>query len=227
MKVSSLLYCSILFWSVAYGAAEPECDLTIRDGNAAQDLDRVLRCFDQRLKVIEATIPESGKHSEDKVVAASNQSANSNTAIREGIAFTAKQISKNGDDIAVVIGIVNTNKYPIGAMLIQPWPSLVDDGGGDLEYKGVGGFIVCMHNQLEDFDFCSSNKNDWQYYKLLEPNNKVTAVFKFASSSKTSSDADQKMAFAANFMVRKKDQDKDAKPTPLNADIEIDLPFKK
>lgn len=53
MKVSTLLYCSILFWSVACGA-EPECDLTIRDGNAAQDLDRVLRCFDQRLKALES-----------------------------------------------------------------------------------------------------------------------------------------------------------------------------
>lgn len=130
MKKSAVLCCfAMLFSSTLMGGGQ-ECDLAIRDGNAAQDLSRILHCFDQRMKNSEIEIADLKKR-------LGGGGSVSNPAEFDAGPFAAsvRGASRNGDyiNIGIVIKNKTTEEIPLA---INYWesPVLVDDENGESLY---------------------------------------------------------------------------------------------
>lgn len=191
---------AFLFSSTLMGAGQ-ECDLAIRDGNAAQDLNRILQCFDQRLKAIETTMSGfSGQNTNTPTGASSFP-----TVTHEGIAFTVQRVSRSKDKkmVSVVLSVVNTKEEPTSAMFVAPAPSLIDDEANMVyvrNIKDVGGIAVCeWNNGFGKSPDCSKHKEDTEY-TTLTPNNKVTVLLKFIGDSEITG---KKLSFASVMLVKK------------------------
>ncbi len=136
-----------LFSSAAFGGAQ-ECDLSIRDGHAAQDLNRILTCLDQRIKTLEVGISDLEKQRGSGQPLASGQKGtntagipNPHTVTQEGITFSLEKVSRSKDKktVTVVFSAVNTREEAVGIMFVKPPPSLVDDEATMVEVKDVNG----------------------------------------------------------------------------------------
>jgi hypothetical protein len=102
-----------LIFVVALGIFGPayvygqECDLKIRDGFAAQDLGRILSCFDQRLKSLESTRsikPQSGSTSSIR---------NAEKYDAGDFSVFVRASSRTQDSIKIALSIQNTTTKTI------------------------------------------------------------------------------------------------------------------
>ena len=105
MQRTLLLSVALVCAFAMHGYGE-ECNLEIRDGFAAQDLNRILHCFDQRIKNLETG--ETGKRPER-----SETSRNPSAFDADTFVLSIRSISRAGNAIAgnaIQLGISIRNK---------------------------------------------------------------------------------------------------------------------
>ena len=100
--------CLLAVVAIHVGAQAQECDLQIRDGSAARDLGRVLRCLDERLKKLEA-------RSDVAETTQAVGSAGRNAAAFDAGAFTAsvRVATRQDNSIRVAISLRNKTTEPV------------------------------------------------------------------------------------------------------------------
>jgi len=218
MKLLIGLSFALVFAPTAFGGVQ-ECDLSIRDGYAAQDLNRILTCLDQRIKTLEGSISELEKQRGSVQPLISDQKGtpsagmpSPNTVTQEGIAFSLEKVSRSKDkkSVTVVFSAMNTKEDAVGVMFVAPEPSFVDDEATMVSVKSdkdVGGISVCNYStwNFKDSTYCSRDNDYYKSrYTMLTPNNKVAVLLKFVGESEITGAT---ASFAAAFLTKRESKD--------------------
>lgn len=157
LRMSIMLLCA--FSVHVYGE---ECDLEIRDGSAARDLSRILRCFDQRMKNMEIKLSDPGSSP------GSGPQAR-NPAEFDAGAFTVSVRSTAREEGCIRVGLAVRNKTTENIFLAinsQAPSNLIDEEKGIiLNMSGGEHGLRSMHG---------ANKNESSYSQI--PSNIVKNV---------------------------------------------------
>ena len=123
MKRTLLLSVALVCAFAMHGYGE-ECNLEIRNGSAAQDLSRILHCFDQRIKNLETR--ETGNRP-----GRSETSRNPSTFDTDTLVVSIRSISRAGNAIRLGISIRNktTEEIRVAIDVSEP-PVLIDEEKG-------------------------------------------------------------------------------------------------
>lgn len=165
MKQSSVLCGLALLFSSTLTGAGQECDLAIRDGNAAQDLSKILHCLDQRIKSSEVEIADLKKR-------LGGGGSVTNPAEFDAGPFTAsvRGASLQGDKINIGIVIRNktTEELPISINNNAATVLIDDESGDSLSWSDVGGISRAWEGD-----------KDVRYRTLVPPNSVLNFSLKY------------------------------------------------
>jgi hypothetical protein len=141
-----------------------ECNLEVRDGSAAQDLNRVLQCIDQRLKNLEVKSSDPEQRLGSGILTR-------NPAVFDAGPFTVsvRAASRQGDRLHLGIQVFNKTTEQILLALNQSSPQggqvlIDDDTGVSIQFDGLISGIASQgytnngfSNEEKDFMLVPSN----------------------------------------------------------------------
>jgi hypothetical protein len=145
MMQRTLLLSVALVCAFAMDGYGEECNLEIRDGFAAQDLSRILHCFDQRIKNLETG--ETGKRP-----GRSETSRNPSAFDTDTFALSIRNISRAGHLIQLGISIRNKTTEEMRVAIDQyPAPVLIDEEKGTpLRMQSSAGIKLASSQSSEE-----------------------------------------------------------------------------
>ena len=137
-----------------------ECNLEIRDGSAAQDLSRILHCFDQRIKNLETG--ETGKRP-----GRSETSRNPSAFDTDTFVLSIRSISRAGYFIQLGMSIRNKTTKEIRVAIDQlDTPVLIDEEKGTpFRMQSTAGIKLAM-NQSSGEGFTPIPSNAVLHFSL-------------------------------------------------------------
>jgi hypothetical protein len=166
MKLGLLMSVALVvsFSANVYGE---DCDLEIRDGTAAQDLSRILHCFDRRLKNLENKAGDL-----DKRPSSSGPTRNPTEFDAGMFVISVRAVSRQGNCIRLGVAIRNkTTEEGFLAMIIE-MPVLID------EEKGIS---IALFGNSADGIRRNNGSTKEQDYTPIPPNTVSNFSLKFCS----------------------------------------------
>ncbi|TKB72425.1 MAG: hypothetical protein E8D46_13840 [Nitrospira sp.] len=160
-----------------------ECNLEIRDSSVAQDLNRALLCFDQRLKNLEVKSSDPEQRLGIGIPTRNPATFNAGT-----FTVSARAASSQGDRLYIGMQVYNQTAEQIFLALNQSSPSggqilIGEDTGHAIRLGGSNGFIEGIASQWITNNGYSKEEID---YTPIPPNTILNFTLQFVSGNITS-----------------------------------------
>jgi len=149
MKKSAVLCCFAMLFSATLMGAGQECDLVIRDGNAAQDLSKILHCLDQRIKTNEVEISDIKRRMGDGIPSGNSKAADRGAFDAGMFSVLVRGASRKAECINIGLNIKNkTTEEMLLAIEYGNEAVLVDEEKGtSINRPSVDGIMVIQYPQ--------------------------------------------------------------------------------
>lgn len=158
------LVCLIALAAVAPAVAQ-ECDLQVREGSAARDLGRALKCIDERLKALEARQPASDPRS-----SGGQPSRNSAEFDAGSFSVSVRSAARDGRDarrVNVLIHVRNktTEEVYLAANADEGQVLFDESSGASVRASAVTG-IQTINGSLDERSYTQISPNSTMSFAL-------------------------------------------------------------